>query len=61
MSRLTQDRTAKSISRNQILTRERGQGNIISGVRLTLSRIGSLNPVDPYSVESADYTYIRIY
>ena len=28
MSRLTQDRTAKSVSRDQILRRERGQGNI---------------------------------
>ena len=28
MSRLTRDRTAESVSRDQILRRERGQGNI---------------------------------
>ena len=43
MSRLTRDGTAEPISRDQILRRERGQGNIpILPVQLTTSRIGNL-------------------
>ena len=42
MSRLTRDVTAKSVSRNQILRREREQGNF-SLVQLTMDRrIGKL-------------------
>ena len=43
MSRLTRDGTAdEPVSRDQILRRERGQGNIIFPVQLTTSRIGNL-------------------
>ena len=40
MSRLTRDGTAEPVSRDQILRRERGQGNIhFLSVQLTTSRI----------------------
>ena len=42
MTRLTQDVTAESVSRDQIFRRERGKGNIFSPVQLTTSRIGNL-------------------
>ena len=42
MSRLTRDGTAEPVSRDQILRRARGQGNIIFPVQLTTSRIGNL-------------------
>ena len=42
MSRLTRDGTAEPVSRDQILRRARGQGNIIFSVQLTTSRIGNL-------------------
>ena len=41
MSRLTRDGTAELVSRDQILRRERGQGNIFP-VQLTKCRIGNL-------------------
>ena len=40
--RLTRDGTAESVSRDKILRRERGQGNIIFPVQLTTSKIGNL-------------------
>ena len=40
MKRLTQDGTAETVSRDQILRRERGQGNFM--VQLTTSRIVNL-------------------
>ena len=42
MSRLMRDRTAELVSRDQILGRERGQGNIYFLVQLTTSSIGNL-------------------
>ena len=42
MSRLTRDGTAEPVSRDQILSHARGQGNIIFPVQLTTSRIGNL-------------------
>ena len=45
MSKLARDGTAESISRDQILSHARGQGNIIFPVQLTTSRIGNLTPV----------------
>ena len=42
MSKLTRDGTAEPVSRDQILRRERGQGNVIFSVQLTTSRIGNL-------------------
>ena len=42
MSRLTRDGTDETVSLDQILKRERGQGNTIFPVQLTTSRIGNL-------------------
>ena len=42
MSRLTRDGMAEPVSRDQVLRHARGQGNIISPVQLTTSRIGNL-------------------
>ena len=42
MIRLTWDGTAEPVSRNQVLRRVRGQGNIIFRVQLTTSRFGNL-------------------
>ena len=59
MRRLTRDGTAEPVSRDQILRHTRGQGNIIFPVQLTTSKIGNLNPVDPYSAICDDHTYIH--
>ena len=61
MSRLTRDGTTEPVSRDQILRHARGQGNIIFPVQLATSRIGNLNPVDPYSAICYDHTYIHTY
>ena len=42
MSKLTLDGTAETVSRDQILRHERGQGNNNFPVQLTTSRIGNL-------------------
>ena len=42
MSRLARDGTAEPVSRDQILRHARGQGDILSPVQLTTSRIGNL-------------------
>ena len=42
MSRLTRDGTAETVSRDQILRRERGQGKFIFPVQLTTGRMGNL-------------------
>ena len=42
MGRLTWDGTAEAVSRDQIIRRVRGQGNIIFPVQLTTGRIGNL-------------------
>ena len=42
MSTLTRDGTAETVSRDQVLRRERGLGIIIFPVQLTTSRIGNL-------------------
>ena len=61
MSRLTRDGTAEPISRDQILRHARGQGNIISPVQLTTSRIGNQPyPIDPYSAICDDHTYKQV-
>ena len=55
MSRLTRDGTAEPASRDQILRRERGQGNIhlpCSADHVVVVRAGLAtvpNPIDPYS------------
>ena len=48
-SRLTRDGTAETVSRCQILTRERGQGNIIFPCSADHEQDRQPCPVDPYS------------
>ena len=55
MIRLTQDGTAKPVSRDQILRRERGQGNIHSLCSSDHEQVWQFYPVGPYS---DDFTYI---
>ena len=49
MSRLTRDGTAKPVSRDQILGRERGQGNIHFPCSADHEQDWQTYPVDPYS------------
>ena len=42
MSRLTRDGTAETVTRDQVLRRERGQETFIFPVQLTTSRIDNL-------------------
>ena len=49
MSRLTRDGTAESVSRDQILRHERGQGNIIFPCSADHVQDWQPYPVDPYS------------
>ena len=58
MSRLTRDGTAEPVSRDQILRRERGQGNIDVPCSADHEQDWQLYPVDPYSCYMCDYTYI---
>ena len=58
MSRLTRDETAKPVSRDQILRRERGQENIHLPVELTTSRIGNLTWLILTLAMCDDHTYI---
>ena len=44
-SRLIWDGTAEAVSRDQILSRVQGQGNVHFPVQLTTSRIGNLTPL----------------
>ena len=55
MSRLTRDGTAETVSRDQILRRERGQGNIHSLCPADHEQVWLSYPVNPYS---ADFIYI---
>ena len=55
MSRLTQDGTAKPVSLDQILGRERGQGNICSLCSADHEQVWESYPVDLYS---DDFTYM---
>ena len=58
MGRLTRYGTAEPVSRDQILGRERGQGNIRFSVQLATSRTGNRHLVDPYLAICDDHTYI---
>ena len=49
MSRLARDGTAEPVSRDQILRRERGQGNIIFPCSADHEQNWQPYPVDPYS------------
>ena len=59
MSRLTQKGTAEEpVSRDQILRRERGQGNIHFLCSSDHEQDWQPYPVDPYSCYTCDHTYI---
>ena len=58
MSRLTRDGTAESVSRDQILRHERGQGNIHFSCSTDHVQDWQPYPVDPYSCYMCDHTCI---
>ena len=61
MSRLTRDGTAEPVSRDQILRRERGQGNMnFLPCLADHEQDWQPYPVDPYSCYMCDYTYIHV-
>ena len=57
MSRLTRDGTAEPISRDQILRRERGQGNVNFPCSADHRQYWQPYPVDPYSCYMCDHTW----
>ena len=59
MSRLTLDGTAEIVSQDQMLRRERGQGNIIVPRSADHEQDWQPYPVDPYSCCMCDHTCIR--
>ena len=67
MTRLTRDRTAKPVSRDQILRRECGQGNVHFPYSADHEQDWQPYPVDPYSDIYVDhdlqstliYTYLN--
>ena len=60
MSKLTRDGTAEPVSRDQILRRERGQGNINFPCSADHEQDWQPYPVDPYS-RYMGYLYIHTY
>ena len=58
MSRLTRDGTAETVSRDQVLRHERGQGNIHFPCSADNEQDWQPYPVDPYSCYICDHTYI---
>ena len=56
MSRLTRNGTAEPVSRDQILRRERGQGNINFPFPADHVQDWQPYPVDPYSCYMCDHT-----
>ena len=61
MSRLTRDGMAEPFSQNQILRRERGQGNIHFPCSADHEQDWQPYPVDSYSAICDDHTYIHTY
>ena len=59
MSRLTRDGTAGPVSRDQILRREREQGNGYFPCSADHEQDWQPYPVDPYSCYVCDYTYMH--
>ena len=57
MSRLTRDVTAEPVSRDQILRRERVQGNVPFPCSADHEQDWQLYPSDPYSAICDDSTY----
>ena len=60
MSRLTRDGTAEPVSRDQILRRERGQGNNHFTCSADHVQYWQPYPVDPYSCYMCDLTYKQV-
>ena len=59
MSRLARDGTAESVSRDQIVRRERGQGNIRFPFSVEHKQDRKPYPVDPFCAICDDHTYIH--
>ena len=57
MSRLTRDGTTEPVSRDQILRRERGQGNIHLPCSADQVQDWQPYPIDPYCCYMCDHTY----
>ena len=55
---MARDRTAEPVSRDQILRRERGQGNIIFPCSAGHEQDWQPYPVDPYYAICDNHTYI---
>ena len=60
MSRLKGDGTAEPVSRDQILSTGRGQGNIHFPCSADHEQDWHLYPIDPYSCYMCDNTYYRV-
>ena len=60
MRRLTRDGTAELVSRDQILRRECGQGNIYFPCPADHEQDWQPYPVDPYSCYICDHTHILL-
>ena len=60
MNGLTRDGRAGPVSRDQIIRRVRGRGNVFFPVQLTTSRIGN-HTVDPYSAMCDDSAVVLLY
>ena len=60
MSRLTRDRKAEPVSRDQILMHARGQANIHFPCSADHEQDWQPYPVDPYSAICEDHTYIHV-
>ena len=61
MNRLTRDGTAEPVSRDQILRRIRGQGDIHFHCSADHEQDWQPYPVDPYSAVCDGHTYIHTY
>ena len=60
MSRLARDGTTEPVSRDQVLRRERGQGNVHFPCSADNEHDWQHYPVDPYSATRDDHTYILV-
>ena len=61
MSRLTREGTAEPVSRDQVLRRVRGQGNIHFNCSADHEQDRQPYSVDPYSAICDDHTFIHTY
>ena len=59
MSRLARDETAEPSRETKFSGANADREIFIFPVQLTMSRIGNLNPVDPYPCYMCDHTYIH--